>query len=112
MTNSIKIEQALESNFTTSVAKKQYCIIYKDKIFTSKNGKRTYNSPTVAKNVLISKLASTVRAFKIEGFYAEYKPTANYIYYTPDCNKITEKVKAYVDELIAKGEIMIKEIIV
>ena len=65
MIKSIKIEQALADNFTTSVAKKQYCIIYKDRIFTSKNGKRTYNSPTVAKNVLISKLAAFVRTIHL-----------------------------------------------
>ena len=109
MTKSIKIEQALADNFTTSVAKKQYCIIYKDKLFTSKNGKRTYNSPTVAKNVLISKLAAFVRFYKIEGFYAEYNPTASNTYRTPDCDKITENVTKYVDELIAKGELVIKE---
>lgn len=104
MTKSIKIEQALADNFTTSVAKKQYCIIYKDRIFTSKNG-----SPTVAKNVLISKLVAFVRFYKIEGFYAEYNPTASNTYCTPDCDKITENVTKYVDELIAKGEMVIKE---
>ena len=109
MTKYIKIEQALADNFTTSVAKKQYCIIYKDKLFTNKNGKRTYNSPTVAKNVLISKLAAFVRFYKIEGFYAEYNPTANNTYCTPDCDKITENVTKYVDELIAKGDMVIKE---
>ena len=50
-----------------------------------------------------------MRFYKIEGFYEEYNPTASNTYYTPDCDKITENVTKYVDELIAKGEMIIKE---